>query len=393
MEKFQISEKKQKKNKKNEEKTRQKRKTKENNEKMTIFVFLTTDLFAICFALYFLSSFPLISLDNFIPFSSSSTTLSVRPIYYTMRLSTASLAALTLSLTAVPVSAIASLGFNLGVKDNSGACKTAEEYSADLETLSPYSKLVKTYSTSDCNTLEILGPVVDSEGFQLTVGVWPTPSDKFELEKQALQSYLPNISKSAVSSILVGSESLYRGDLTGEELASYIKEVKELISTIKDKNGDSYADIPVGTVDSWNILVDGTANEPIQASDVLYANAFSYWQGQTEANSTFSFFDDIMQALQTVQSIKGSTNIDFYVGETGWPTEGSNYGSSVPSVENAATFWEDGVCAMRGWGVNTFVFEAFDEAWKPETSGSSVEPYWGVFDSNRKPKYTLDCSF
>lgn len=289
--------------------------------------------------------------------------------------------------------ALAPLGFNLGVKDNSGNCKSSQEYAADLKVLSPYSKYVKTYSVSDCNTLQVLGPVVDDAGFQLTLGVWPTPSDKFELEKEAMKSYLPLISKSSIMNVLVGSESLYRGDLTGEELANLIKETKEFLSGIKDKNGDSYGDIPVGTVDSWNKLVDGTANSAISASDVFYANAFSYWQGQTMANSSFSFFDDIMQALQVVETAKGSTDVEFWVGETGWPTEGSNFGSSEPSVDNAAKFWQEGVCAMRGWGVNTFVFEAFDEAWKPSTSGSSVEPYWGVFDSNREAKFSLDCNF
>ncbi|GAV29064.1 hypothetical protein PMKS-002543 [Pichia membranifaciens] len=279
-----------------------------------------------------------------------------------MKLSFTSLVSLTISLAVAPVAeAVAPLGFNLGVKDNSGACKTAEEYAADFETLQTYSNHVKVYSVSDCNTLEIIGPAAETAGFNLTLGVWPTPYDK--------------------------------GDLTGDVLASYITEVKELLAGIYDKDGKSYADVPVGTVDSWNILVSGEAYAPINASDIIFANAFSYWQGQTQQNSTFSFFDDIMQALQNVQTIKGSTDINFWVGETGWPTEGSNFGASVPSVENAQTFWKEGVCAMRGWGVNTFVFEAFDESWKPETSGSSVEPYWGVFDDTRSLKYSLNCSF
>ena len=47
-----------------------------------------------------------------------------------------------------------------------------------------------------------------------------------------------------------------------------------------------------------------------------------------------------MQALQTLQTAKGSTDIEFWVGETGWPTDGSSYGDSVPSVENAADQWQ-----------------------------------------------------
>lgn len=326
--------------------------------------------------------------------AASSTTHQTTPDHTTMKLSFTALASIAITLTVAPVAqAIAPLGFNLGVKDNSGACKTGEEYAADFETLKPYSNHVKVYSVSDCNTLEFIAPAAETAGFNLTLGVWPTPYEKYTLEKQTLQQYLPTISKSTISSVLVGSEALYRGDLTGDVLASYITEVKELLAGIYDKDGKSYAGVPVGTVDSWNILVSGEAYAPINASDIIFANAFSYWQGQTQQNSTFSFFDDIMQALQTVQTIKGSTDINFWVGETGWPTEGSNYGASVPSVENAQTFWKDGVCAMRGWGINTFVFEAFDESWKPETSGSSVEPYWGIFTDDRSLKYSLNCSF
>ncbi|ODV87120.1 glycoside hydrolase family 17 protein [[Candida] arabinofermentans NRRL YB-2248] len=308
-----------------------------------------------------------------------------------MRFSTSVLTALALAIT--KSNAEASLGFNLGVEATDGSCKTASDYESDLDTLSSYSSTVKTYAVSTCNTLEILGPVCEDKGFTITLGIWPTDETKYAAEKAALTSYLPSISKSTIKAFTVGSESLYRADLTADELASYISEIKDLLSDIKDKNGDSYSDVPVGTVDSWNILVDGANSAVVEAADVLYANAFSYWQGQTMANSSYSFFDDIMQALQTIQTTKGATDIEFWVGETGWPTEGSNYESSEPSVSNAKSFWKNAVCAMRGWGVNTYVFEAFDESWKPDTSGSSVERYWGVWDDTRSLKYDLSCDF
>lgn len=71
--------------------------------------------------------------------------------------------------------------------------------------------------------------------------------------------------------------------------------------------------------------------------------------------------DDIMQALQHVQDTKGVIDVPFWVGETNWPTGGKNFKSAVPSTETAAAYWKDAICGMLGWGVNTFVFEAFDE--------------------------------
>ncbi|EGW35407.1 uncharacterized protein SPAPADRAFT_58624 [Spathaspora passalidarum NRRL Y-27907] len=292
------------------------------------------------------------------------------------------------------VTAMGDLAFNLGVKDNQGNCKTVEGFESDLELIKGQSTIVKTYAVSDCNTLQNLGPAAEAEGFQLMLGIWPTDDAHFAAEKQALTTYLPTISASTIKIFLVGSEALYREDLTADQLAEKIGEIRDLVKTIKDKNGNSYGSVPVGTVDSWNVLVDGAAQPAIQGADVVYANAFSYWQGQTQKNASYSFFDDIMQALQVIQTTKGSTDIEFWVGETGWPTDGTNFEAAYPSVENAADYWQRAICSMRAWGVNVAVFEAIDEAWKPDTSGTSdVEKHWGVWDSNNNLKYKIDCNF
>lgn len=300
----------------------------------------------------------------------------------------------TLLLTASQVSALGELAFNLGVENNDGSCKSTSDYESDLQVLKPYTTTVKVYAASDCNTLQNLGPAAEAEGFQIFVGVWPTDDTHFAAEQAALQSYLPELKTSTVAGFLVGSEALYRGDLTADELADKIDTIRTLVEGISDSDGSSYSGIPVGTVDSWNVLVDSYNAPAIQASDFVMANAFSYWQGQTSANASYSFFDDIMQALQVIQTSKGSTDITFWVGETGWPTDGTNYENAYPSVDNAQQFWQEAICALRGWGVNVVVFEAFDEDWKPDTSGTSdVEKHWGVWTSGDSLKYSLSCDF
>lgn len=292
------------------------------------------------------------------------------------------------------VKALGDLGFNLGVKSNDGSCKTAEDYAKDFDSLKSYTSIVKTYAVSDCNTLEILGPAAELAGFQVIFGIWPTDEDHFADEKSALQSFLPTISKSTVKVFSVGSEALYREDMTASELADAIDSIKELLKTIKDKNGQSYESVPAGTTDSWNVLVDYASEAAIKSADFVFANAFSYWQGQTIENASYSFFDDIVQALQVIQTTKGLTDIEFWVGETGWPTDGPSFESASPSLSNAKKYWQQAICAIRVWGINTCVFEAHDEAWKPDTSGiSDVEKHWGVFDDSYNLKYSLDCEF
>jgi glucan 1,3-beta-glucosidase len=135
-------------------------------------------------------------------------------------------------------------------------------------------------------------------------------------------------------------------------------------------------------------------------SDVLLltkslSNAFAYWQGITINAAPTTFFDDTFQSLQHIQNIKGGP-IEFWVGETGWPTVGNNYEAAVPGTSQAAQYYQKGICAMKKWGFNVFVFEAFDEPWKPDSIGqngqAADEKHWGVWDQNRTPKYQFTCS-
>lgn len=289
--------------------------------------------------------------------------------------------------------ALGELGFDLGVRRNSdGACKTTFDYLKDFKEMSIVTSTVKVYAVSDCGALGNMGPALEQSGFTAFLGIWPTDEGHYAAEKAALWAYLPRLSVNSIRGITVGSETLYRKEMTAEELGYKINEIKALLRGIEDKDGKSWSCVPVGTVDSWNVIVDGGSAAVIRAADLMMVNAFSYWQGQSMGNSTYSFFDDVMQALQTIQGIKGRNEFPFWVGETGWATAGGDFGESVPSIEKAASFWQNAVCGIRGWGINTIVFEAYDESWKPNTSGiEGVERHWGVLNDDGSPKYNLVC--
>ncbi|GME79205.1 unnamed protein product [Ambrosiozyma monospora] len=155
------------------------------------------------------------------------------------------------------VSALGQLGFDLGVRITETECKEASDYEDDLDAISPYGvSTLKVFSASDCDTLEILGPIAEEHRFTISLGLWPSPPDKFEAEIAALEEFLPTIRKATIKSFLVGSESIYRGDTTPEELADLINEVRDVVKDIKDKEGATFDDIPVGTVDTWNSLTN-----------------------------------------------------------------------------------------------------------------------------------------
>nr|POE74806.1 glucan 1,3-beta-glucosidase [Quercus suber] len=247
------------------------------------------------------------------------------------------------------------LGFALGTKKADGSCKYTADYEDDFDAIQSNSgsTLVRGYAASDCNCAQQILPAAKNKNFQVILGVWPDTDESFNADKEALSTYATQYTDQ-VYAVTVGSETLYRGNFTGEELLEKINDVKSILPNTK-----------VGTADSWNKFADGTADAVIKGGvDLLLANAFAYWQGKdVDDGAVYTYFDDIQQALGRVQQMTGSLDqVEFWNGETGWPTDdGSDYGAAKAGTANAAKYYSEAVCGLLDWGVNVFYFEAFDE--------------------------------
>ncbi|KAK1067426.1 glycoside hydrolase 3 protein [Friedmanniomyces endolithicus] len=298
----------------------------------------------------------------------------------------------TLAVAAVPTLAQkGNLGFALGTKKADGSCKYTQDYEDDFSAIQSASgsTLVRGYAASDCNCAQQILPAAKNKGFKVILGIWPDTDASYAADKAAIQTYA-NQYADQVYAVTVGSETLYRGNFTGEQLLEKINDVKSILPS----------SVKIGTADSWNKYADGTADALIKSGnvDILLANAFSYWQGkEVGAGATYTYFDDVQQALGHVQSLSGSMDkIEFWNGETGWPTDGgTNYGPATASTSLASEFYSQAVCGMLDWGVNVFYFEAFDEPWKPSSVGDNGnaedETHWGAMKADRSSKYSLKC--
>jgi glucan 1,3-beta-glucosidase len=88
----------------------------------------------------------------------------------------------------------------------------------------------------------------------------PDVDTSYNQDKNAITKYAPQFS-SQVYAVTVGSETLYRGNFTGDQLLSKINDMK---TALKGTN------IKVGTADSWNKYADGTADAVIKGNpDIL----------------------------------------------------------------------------------------------------------------------------
>ncbi|GLI73801.1 glycoside hydrolase 3 protein [Penicillium ochrochloron] len=311
---------------------------------------------------------------------------------------------LPIILAAAPalVSARGTLGFSLGDKNADGTCKSTKDYESDFDNLKSLATLVRTYSGTECDTPQNIIPAAKNKGFKVVLGIWVGKQDKsdmstndasFQKDFAALKKTVPG-NEDVIEAITVGSETLYRGDLTGPQLHNYISAVAK-----------QFPKVTVGTADSWNKFADGTADDLFTTNTdanpmVTYvlANAFAYWQGTAADKAYQTYFSDMAGAMTHIQKIAGDNadKIRVINGETGWPTDGgSDYEAALAGTKNAETFWKTGVCGMLAWNVDLFYFEAYDESWKPTSVGDNGKPmdekHWGLFTADRKVKFDTSC--
>lgn len=85
----------------------------------------------------------------------------------------------------------------------------------------------------------------------------PDVPESFNAGTDALKKAVPG-NEDVIKAITVGSETLYRGNFTGQELLQKINQVQKM-----------FPKVTVGTADSWNKYADGTA-DPLIAGGVKF---------------------------------------------------------------------------------------------------------------------------
>ena len=168
--------------------------------------------------------------------------------------------------------------------------------------------------------------------------------------------------------LIVGSETLYRGDLTSAQLITYLQQVKAAVP----------ASIPVTSADTLTKWLENPGL--VQAVDVVLMNDYPYWGGAA--------IDQAVPDLESGyrQMVAASTGKTVIISETGWPSCGDAIGGAVPSTQNAADYFRDFTEWAHRNNAAYFYFEAFDERWKAAYEGPQGA-CWGVWDSQGNLKF------
>lgn len=239
---------------------------------------------------------------------------------------------------------------------------------ADLALLAERFQCIRTYSMTG---LEAIPQLARKHGLKVMLGAWVN-ANPVDTEKEVdLLIAAANANPDVVSAVIVGNEALLRKEVTGTRLAELIAKVKRQVK------------VPVTYADVWEFWLQHPQVAP--EVDFLTMHLLPYWEDDPRG------IDDALAHVADVRRVFGTRFApkDILIGETGWPSEGRQRETAVPSRANEARFIR-GFVAMaesNGWRYN--LIEAFDQPWKRASEGA-VGGYWGLYDADRQDKGVLE---
>lgn len=272
--------------------------------------------------------------------------------------------------------------FKSNTADGSG-CKSASDWQHDFTSVKGLPNGINTarlFNASACNTLIRAVPQAIAAGLQVLVGL-DDSDDVFSAEKGALIDSIEEHGWSWLVGVSVGSESLYRGEISPQSLASKIRDVRGMLEGLDGYPGES--GVEIGHVDTTNMWFDEGNAPVVRACDFIGLDVYPYFDdgADNHIDNAGTLFDQaIAQAKQSVAA--AGSNASVWVTETGWPVSGSQKGNAVPGVSNAASYFQQVACPSFG-AMNTFWFTWQD--WY-------ATPSFAVVDAQGSQYFSQTCS-
>jgi exo-beta-1,3-glucanase (GH17 family)/cellulose synthase/poly-beta-1,6-N-acetylglucosamine synthase-like glycosyltransferase len=243
-----------------------------------------------------------------------------------------------------------------------------EQIDRDMAQISQLTAHVRTYTVS--NGLDRVPEIARRYGLTVSLGIW-IGSDLDENEKEVdkgIRVALAN--RRVIDRVIVGNESIMRGDVSADQLNEYIKRVRAALPNR----------IKVTTAETWSTWL---LNPEIgQYVDIVTVHLIPYWEGIPVGRALHSlqrFYDDVQEEFPDKVIV---------IGETGWPSEGRTHKMAEASAANQAWFIRNFVKLALDKGYDYYLIEAYDQPWKGGIEGS-VGAYWGLFDANGTPKFAF----
>lgn len=250
-----------------------------------------------------------------------------------------------------------------------GQLPSEEEIESDLALLANKTNAIRTYTVR--GVYESIPRLAYKYNINVALGAWLDKDlKKNEKEIERLIKIARENYRNVVR-VVVGNETILRGDLTVKQLSSYLERVRTAL------------DIPVGTAEPWHIWIkEPTLGEHV---DYIGAHMLPYWEG-VELQRAVGHVTNRTSLLK-----EKFPNQPVAIMEVGWPSNGRTIGRAQASPANEATFLRRFLHRAEKEKYVYYVMEAFDQPWKQASEGA-VGAYWGVYDLERHPKFSFDAA-
>ncbi|HEY5130731.1 MAG TPA: glycosyltransferase, partial [Bradyrhizobium sp.] len=239
---------------------------------------------------------------------------------------------------------------------------SVEKIRADMKKLAPLTRAIRLYSST--GGVELVPPIAAEFGLKVTVGAWiDKNSERNEREIDAAINLARR--NSNVIGVVVGNETVYRGEQKVADLIELIKRVKKSVN------------VPVTTGEIWNIWRDNP--ELASYVDFIAAHVLPYWENFTDKQA-------VDQAVYIYQMLRDTfPGKRIVIAEFGWPSAGYNLRNADPGPFEQAVVLRNFVTRAEAIGMEYNIVEAIDQPWKFFEGG--VGPYWGILNAAREPKF------
>lgn len=255
--------------------------------------------------------------------------------------------------------------FHKGESPQTGIYPTTAQIKSDLTLAAKYTHNIRTYTVE--GDLGQIPALAAGMNLNVTLGAWLDRHPDANAKELAKLVQVANANRD-VKQVMVGNESILRGDLTVPELVADIHAVQRQVH------------VPVSTAEPWHVWLKHP--ELANSVDFITVHLLPYWEGVPENIAV----QDTMHRFEMVHDKYPNKKI--VIGEVGWPSDGIDIGAARANDINQARFLRDFFNLAQQKHIDYFVMEAFDQPWKTSFEGRAAG-YWGMFTLGRHEKWSL----